>query len=148
MPGAYKSRDDIKRKLREIKRFELKVRSDNYKSYNIDLVWDKFFDLKDYSNKNVRYTIDKLSLMTKEEFADVIKEYFYQVYCRFYSERGMADTTFIDIDILNKLGLSMDSGYDDVIKAFREHVKDYHPDNGGDVDKFLEIMDSYNRFRK
>lgn len=147
MPGAYKNSDDIKRKLREIKKLELKIRSDNCASHNIELVWNNFFDLKDKSNTNVRYTIDMLSSMTRDEFADVIKEFFYYVYYRYYKERGIADNSFIDVNILTRLGLPIDSSYEDVIRAFREHVKAYHPDNGGDVGKFLDIMDSYNRFR-
>lgn len=164
MPKHYKSSDEIKHKLREIKKIEIKIRSDNNNIHNYnfgknvhiasashkrkrELVWNKFFDLKDSSNKNARYTLKDLSLMTKEEFTDVIEEYFYHVYYWYYKERGIADNSFIDIDILTELGLPMDSSYDDVIRTFREQVKTYHPDNGGDVGKFLEIMESYNKFR-
>ncbi|TAH68652.1 MAG: J domain-containing protein [Anaerolineaceae bacterium] len=166
MSKTYKNSDDIKRKLREIKKFEIKLRSNNLYSNNlymqkninkssassrgssrIELVWNKFFDLKNSFNKDVKYTIDELSLMTKEEFLDIIEEYFYHVYYWYYKERGIADNSLIDIDILTELGLPMDSNYDDVIKAFRDHVKAYHPDNGGDVSKFLKVMESYNKFR-
>lgn len=46
MSKAYKSIDDLKRKLREIKKFEHKIRSENNGSSEPDLVWNKFFDLK------------------------------------------------------------------------------------------------------
>jgi hypothetical protein len=155
MTTPYKNRDEIKRKLREIKKLEIKIRSNNLKSHKastfhkngIELVWNRFFYLKDSSDKDVKYTLDMLSLMTKEKFADVIEEYFYHVYYWYYKERGIADNSFIDIDILTELGLPMDSNYDDVIKSFRERVKAYHPDNGGDVGKFLDIMESFNKFR-
>lgn len=142
MSKPYKNSDDLKRKLREIKRFELKIRSDNR-----DLVWNKFFSLKNSANKDVKYTFDTLSLMTKEELAAIIEEYFYHVYYWYYKERGMVDNSFIDIDILTELGLPIDSDYNDVIRTFREKVKTYHPDNGGDVGKFLAIMESYNKFK-
>ena len=142
MSKPYKNSDDLKRKLREIKRFELKIRSDNR-----DLVWNKFFSLKNSANKDVKYTFDTLSLMTKEELAAIIEEYFYHVYYWYYKERGMVDNSFIDIDILTELGLPINSDYNDVIRTFREKVKSYHPDNGGDVDKFLAIMESYNKFK-
>lgn len=147
MPKSYKKSDDIKRKLREIKKFEIKIRSDKSNSHNNDLVWNKFFHLKSSINKHAKYSLEDLSFMTKDEFAAIIEEYFYHVYYRYYKERGMADDSFIDVDILSNLGLPMDSDYDDVIRSFRDHIKAYHPDNGGDVGKFLEIMDSYNNFR-
>lgn len=166
MTRAYKNIDDLKRKLREIKKFELKIRSEipgayysdsqdytcrPYSSDNdvsdADLVWGKFFDLKNSSNKNVKYTLNKLLLMTKEEFSEVIEEYFYHVFYRYYKEKGLADSSFIDIDILTELGLPMNAGYDDVIRSFRVRVKAYHPDNGGDSAKFIELMERYNRFR-
>ena len=142
MPKPYKNSDEIKRKLREIKKQEIKIRSDSR-----ELVWNKFFNLKGSSNKDAKYTIEELSLMNKDEFSDIIEEYFYHVYYWYYKERGIADNSFLDIDILTELGLPMDSNYDDVIKSFREQVKAYHPDNGGDVGKFLEIMESFNKFR-
>ena len=142
MSKPYKNIDDLKRKLREIKRFELKIRSDNR-----DLVWNKFFSLKNSANKDVKYTFDTLSLMNKEELAAIIEEYFYHVYYWYYKERGMVDNSFIDIDILTELGLPIDSDYNDVIRTFKEKVKTYHPDNGGDVGKFLAIMESYNKFK-
>ena len=155
MANPYKNVDDIKRKLRELKKLESKIHSYNlqpdkksatYKNSS-DLVWNKFFDLKNSSDKEAKYSIDELSLMTKVEFTGIINEYFYHVYYWFYKERGIADNSLINIDILTELGLPLDSAYEDVLRAFREHVKAYHPDNGGDVTKFLEIMESYNKFR-
>lgn len=167
MPPNHKRYDEIKRKVRELKKFELRIRTNNFNSHSfntqitfkefdktyirdhnkVDLVWNIFFDLKEGSRKNVKYTIEQLYSMTKDEFKDIIEEYFYHVYYRYYKENGLADSSFINIDILTELGLPMDSNYDDVIKGFKEHVKAYHPDNGGDVNKFLEIMESYNNFR-
>lgn len=167
MPPNSKRYDEIKRKVRELKKSELRIRTNNFSSHsydkqgrinefgttyvgahnNPDLVWNKFFDLKEGSEKNIRYTIEQLYNMTKDEFKNIIDEYFYHVYYWYYKESGLADNSLINIDILTELGLPMDSDYDDVIRGFKEHVKAYHPDNGGDVNKFLEIMESYNNFR-
>ena len=148
MSKDYKSIDDLKRKLREIKKFEHKIRSENNGSSEPDLVWNKFFDLKNNPKKDVKYSLDILTLMSKEEFEDAIEEYFYHVFYWYYKERGLADSSFIDIDILTELGLPMDADYGDVIRSFRERVKAYHPDNdGGDAAKFREIMECYSNFK-
>lgn len=167
MSKAYNNIDDIKRKLREIKKYEIKLRSGNptyaYKegvhmdihnssvkqknSTGMKLVWNKFFDLKNSTNKVARYTLDEMSLMTKNELIDIIEEYYYYLYFYYYKEKGIADYSLIDVDILTELGLPFDSDYDDVIRSFKNHVKAYHPDNGGDVSKFIKIMESYERFK-
>ena len=41
------------------------------------------------------------------------------------------------------LDLPYDSGYADIKKRFRELAKKYHPDTGGDADKFIELMRAY-----
>ncbi|NLJ96760.1 MAG: J domain-containing protein [Clostridiales bacterium] len=159
--------DDIKRTIRNLKKFEIKIRSNslssNHYNYeemiyhpkkvynrplsNKELIWNKFFDLKEGSNTDAKYTLERLALMTKDEFKDVIEEFFYHVYYWFYTERGLSDKSFIDLDLLTRLELPLDSNYDDVIRQFKERVKEYHPDNGGDADKFLDIMENYKRFK-
>ncbi len=164
MTMHYKNSDDIKRKLRELKRFEIGLRTGNYNTPNKNiiinkdktllfdkngnaLIWDKFFHLKDTINKQAKYSLEDLSTMSKEEFTDIINEYFYQVYYMHYKEKGFTSDSLIDGDILSELGLPLNSSYDDVISSVREHVKAYHPDNGGDVGKFIEIMNIYKQFR-
>lgn len=158
MHPYHKKCDEIKRKLRELKKFEMKVASNTLNIYsqankaykesqNINLIWNKFFDLKENSSKNVKYTIHQLSLMSKDKLKDIINEYFYHVYYHYYKDSLMSSSSFVDIDLLTQLGLPMNSDLEDVIKSFRELVKKNHPDNGGDVAKFLEIMESYNSFR-
>nr|WP_294489287.1 hypothetical protein [uncultured Anaerosporobacter sp.] len=84
MPRAYKNDDEIKRKLRELKKIEMKVRLNSLElqvnskksfreSQNIKLVWDKFFDLKGESTKAVKYTINQLALRLKMSSRTLLK---------------------------------------------------------------------------
>lgn len=158
MPQVYKNNDEIKRKLRELKKLEMKVRLNSLglqinskkslrDSKNIDLVWDKFFDLKEESTKVVKYTINQLALMTKYEFKDVINEYFYHVYYWCYKESGLIDKFIVDSEILTQLGLPI-TDTSEIKKKFRELAKIYHPDNGGDSDKFNALMAEYRNSNK
>ena len=150
--------DEIKRKLRELKKLEMKLRSSNFdlqknsknslrEAENTELVWNKFFDLKNETAKNVKYSIMELSEMTKDEFKDVITEYFYYVYYCFYKESGLIDYSTIDAEILTQLGLPIYADNTEIKRKFRELAKTYHPDNGGDSAKFIEIMEQYKNFK-
>jgi len=50
----------------------------------------------------------------------------------------MAQKNFYDV-----LGVSKDASQDDIKKAFRKLAVKYHPDNGGDEQKFKEISEAY-----
>ena len=43
------------------------------------------------------------------------------------------------------LGLRMDASKDEIKKAYRRLVKKYHPDRGGDAEKFKEIQEAYEK---
>jgi len=147
--------DEIKRKLRELKKLEMKIRSNNFdflqknskkalREFDItELAWNKFFDLKNETTQDVKYSIMELSLMTKDEFKNVINEYFYYVYYCCYKESGLTDYTTMNTEILSQLGLPMYADDDEIKRKFRELAKTYHPDNGGDSAKFIEIMEQY-----
>lgn len=146
--------DEIKRKLRELKKLEIKLcpynleaQKSSMKSRNehhaAELVWNKFFDLKDDCSKNVKYAISRLLLMNKEEFKKVINEYLYYVYYHYYIESEITDNTYIDPELFTQLGLPMNSNINDVKRKLRELAKTYHPDNGGDSSKFIEIIEKY-----
>ncbi|HPU63843.1 MAG TPA: J domain-containing protein [Mobilitalea sp.] len=150
MPSDSKNIDELKRKLRALKKFELNIRFKNYfaeRREDTDLIWNKFFGLKKSTSNKVKYSLEKISSMSKEEIRKIINEYLYHLFLHYCREKGIADSSFIDIDLLSSLGLPLDSEYDDVVKKFKELIKIYHPDNGGDVRKFLEIMDAYNKLR-
>lgn len=113
---------------------------------NAELVWNKFFDLKSGTSKDLKYSIMELSEMTKDEFKDVISEYFYYVYY-FYKESELSDYSKIDIELLTQLGLSIYADNAEIKRKFRELAKTFHPDNGGDSAKFIEIMEKYKNFK-
>ena len=149
--------DDIKRKIQRLKKLELKLRFPNVNNYiniqsNLDiahsnlnktqsrLVWDEFFSSKEDCSKNVKYPIKRLVLMNKDEIRNVISEYFYHVYYRIYQESGQTDFSFYDSEILSQLGLPEYAVLSEVKKKYRELAKLYHPDTGGDSEKFIELM--------
>lgn len=175
MSQGNRKPDDIKRKLSELKKLEMRVRfsdqglhninmtTNNMKTGkmngnsfkfingakdNINLVWDQFFDLKDEASKKVKYSINRLLSMTKDEFKEVINEYFYHVYYWYSRDRGITDPSIIDTEILTYLGLSITADYDEIKRKFRELAKAYHPDNGGDSTKFMEMMEKYKELKK
>jgi len=151
---THKKYDEIKHKIRKLKKLEMKIRfqninhQENDQAYfgnanKIKLVWDGFFDLHEECTKNVKFPISKLVLMNKDEIRNVISEYFYNVYYRFYRENGITDVPLYDPEILSQMGLPANSGSSDIKKKFRELAKKYHPDTGGDSEKFIELMENY-----
>ena len=46
-------------------------------------------------------------------------------------------------DYYKTLNINRDSSQDDIKKAFRKLSKQYHPDKGGNEDKFKEISEAY-----
>lgn len=133
--------DELKRRLRRLKKLEMKIRPNNYSR----LIWDEFFDLQDLGNKKARYALHRLSAMSKVEIKDVISEYFYHVYYQAYKENGISDAQAYQPDILTQLGLNYDADIDAVKKRFRELAKKYHPDVGGDSEKFIDLMENYRK---
>lgn len=47
--------------------------------------------------------------MTKDEFKNVINEYFCYVYYCCYKESGLKDDSIIDVEILTQLGLQINT---------------------------------------
>ena len=81
--------DEIKRKIRKLKKLEIKIRFGGEREIypkpgNVGLVWDEFFDLHEVCKKKVKYSIHQLIKMNKDEYKDVISEYFFNIYYRFY----------------------------------------------------------------
>lgn len=85
--------------------------------------------------------------MTKEEFKDAIDQYFYHVYYWYYKEGGVTDDVITNPDLLIQFGLPIDADIAELKRKFRELAKRYHPDNGGDSDKFMEIIEKYKNLK-
>ena len=155
MSDCYISYGDIKRKIRNLKKVELKIRfhvmdfsdSNNKdiwtKMNNANLIWDDFFDLHESTSKSVKYPLKRLAKMNKDELKNIISEFYYGVYYQFYKDNGMLDMSFYDPDILAQLGLPFDADISTIKKRFRELAKIYHPDAGGDEAKFIEILEQF-----
>jgi hypothetical protein len=136
--------DAVKRKIRKLKKVEIKIRLGN----TSDLVWDEFFDLNSVSKKNARYSLNDLAAMSRDEFKNVVEEYFFFIYYRYYKENGMIAPDLYDPGILEQMGLPLDADGNAVKKRFRELAKKYHPDTGGDSSRFIEMMENYRKLTK
>jgi len=141
-----KSSVEIKRKLREIKRLEINLRfHGDANEAEGNLVWDEFFSLRSGQNSSSKYNLKTLEKMNRDEFKEVLDEYFYFVYFRNYQERGLSFVNLYDPNLLGLLGLPLSATESEIKSKFRELAKKYHPDMGGDAEKFMELMDIYNQ---
>lgn len=173
--------DEIKRKLRSLKRLEIKIRF-GYSFFNknsakippeANLVWNEFFDIcntscaegaegsgnKKYRNTDskkclsnnkarhskARYSLSDIASKSKEEFREIINEFFFNVYYKYYIENGIISSNLYDPEILKWMGLPPDAGTEDIKKKFRELAKKYHPDTGGDSNMFIKLMENYKK---
>ena len=104
MSNQSYSCDELKTKIRSLKKLEKKIRfSDLHTSDSgkiRSLVWDEFFDLgKEYKGK-AKYSLSKLAAMTKEEIRKLLTSISFHVYYRFYKENGILSVQLYDPDIL------------------------------------------------
>ena len=181
MPNEYISECDIKRKIRNLKKLEMKLRFNqmdfssknahscpsNPNIHNKKMVWDDFFDLRNMNEpcvkkethalttkqkiednkqniKKARYYLNDIMHMSKDEFKSVISEFHYAVFYQIYKETGMINMNLYNPDILLKLGLPFDADEKAIKSKFRELAKKYHPDAGGDKEKFNDLLEQFN----
>jgi len=150
MPEYSTRQDEIKRKIRQLKKLELKIRfgdADISPKSHISLVWDTFFDLRDITTGKAKFSINDLCAMSKDEYKNVTDEFFFHVYYRLYKENGLMHTCYSP-DLLANLGLPYDADESTIKSKFRELALKYHPDTGGDASKFIDLMDSYRKLIK
>ncbi|WIV12691.1 J domain-containing protein [Proteiniborus sp. MB09-C3] len=138
--------EQLKRKLRELKKAEKRIRF-NYESSSTTkkYVWADYFSTKAFNELTVKYPLWKLIKLSKQELEEVFEEYFYSVYFQQCKENGLNFDDVYDVDILSVFGLSPGVTIDDIKKKFRELAKKYHPDHGGDSDKMVEIINAYHK---
>lgn len=141
MPTATST---LKRKLRDLKKLELSIRfKDRPLPKDVKLVWDVFFSTGSRPQTGVKYSLSQLERLEREAIKTVFEEYFYRVYFQRYQENGLRQADVYDPQLLSLLGLPAYAGGDDIKKRFRELAKKYHPDMGGDSEKFIELMTVY-----
>lgn len=139
--------DELKRKLRNLKKAEERIRFNNALSAKNrkSFVWDQFFSTKNEYDMTVKYPLFKLVYLDKPAFKEVIQEYFYSVYFVKYKENGITIKDIYDPELLAILNLMPGAGFNDIKASFRELAKKYHPDRGGDTDKMIEVLEAYHK---
>ncbi len=170
--SSYSGHDEIKKKLRRLKKLEIKIRfggsfhavnsnssysSGSYsgkpssyqtKPGNPALVWDTFFHMDGRACGKAGYTAEDVASMSKETYRNVIDEFFFSVYYKYYMECGITGSHLYDPELLGWMGLSADAGSEEIKKKFRELAIKYHPDTGGDENKFIKLMENYQKLIK
>ena len=74
-----RSEADLKRKLRQLKKLERKIRSNHIAAAGQILVWDTFFSTKTRKKGEVKYPLHRLVQMDRDALKEVYEEYFYRV---------------------------------------------------------------------
>lgn len=145
MSNSY---DELKRKIRKMKKLEMQIRfggAGNAPRATTDLVWDAFFDLHENGSGKAKYSIHRLSDMSKEEYREAIGEFFFQVYYTYYKENGILFPDAYEPKILSQMGLPVDADEAAIKKRFHELALKFHPDTGGDAGKFMALMEDYRK---
>jgi hypothetical protein len=136
----------LKHKLRQLKRLELTVRYGRQGAPDHPaLVWDVFFSTKVHDAPPVKYPMSRLLQMDHEELKEVIDEYFFRVYFQNYQQQGLAQADVYDPQLLALLGLPSYAGIAEIKQRFRALAQQYHPDHGGDAERFIELVSVYER---
>lgn len=138
--------DEMKRKVRKLRKLELKIRF-NQEQIPADsrkhIVWDDFFNLNTHKPGKGKYSIDWLASLKKEDYIKIFNEFFFKVYEQYYKENALNKVFIKDTNKLEQLGLPYDADTDSIKSRFRELAKQYHPDHGGDQEKFIWLMELY-----
>lgn len=138
--------DKLKQKLRELKKFENKIRFEHCSdTTSKKYVWDNYFSTKSINDPKVKYSIHKLLNLNKEELKEIFEEFFYSIYFSRYRDIGLNFDEIHDPNVLYYFGLTPGASVDDIKKKFRELAKKYHPDCGGNSDKMIELLDAYHK---
>lgn len=141
---------ELKKKIRQLKKLELGIRYGFSKEYidnctvqqvdKLHLVWREFFDLSNSNKSKTRYSLQELEHMNKEQMKEVYAQFWFLVYYEMYKHSGIQIGSIQNPELLAFLGLPYDADQVAIRKRFRELYKVCHPDEGGDVEKFLELM--------
>jgi len=153
LPDSSTNVDNVKRKLRSLKKLEVKIRfGDSFQEGNLYakppkmlLVWDEYFDINSANRGKAKYSLEDIASMDKDEFKDIVDEFFFRVYYMYYIENGIANFTFYNPEILKWMDLPYNSGIEEIKKKFRQLAKRYHPDTGGSSSEFIELMEKYRK---
>ncbi|QUI24372.1 DnaJ domain-containing protein [Vallitalea pronyensis] len=113
----------------------------------MSLIWHQFFSTKDLDDNSVQFNLDTLARMGHEERKEVFSAFFYSVYYQYYKENGLSYKNMYDPSLLKAFGLPADANLDDIKERFRVLAKKYHPDNGGDAQDFIKVIEAYEQIK-
>jgi len=137
--------EDVKRRVRKLKKLELQIRFGGEVVPGAALVWDRFFDLSGAPEGKAKYSLSMLSAMDRDEYKGIVDEFFAYVYFEYYMENGIADAGAYDPSALALLDLPFNADERDIKKRFRELAMKHHPDKGGLAADFIELMRAYEK---
>ncbi len=139
--------DELKRKLRNLKKVEERIRFGNaVNAANRKLyVWDQFFSTKNEKDMGVKYPLFTLIQMDKPRYKEIVEEYFYTVFFLKYKENGITGKDIYDPELLSVLNLMPGAGFTEIKTRFRELAMKYHPDHGGDAERLIEVLEAYHK---
>jgi DnaJ domain len=140
--------DQLKRKLRQLKQLELTIRFGRQPvPEHPTLLWDAFFSTKVTDSASVKYPLSRLLQLERDELKAVIDEYFFRLYFENYQDQGLTQVDVYDPQLLALLGLPPYAGIAEIKQRFRALAQRYHPDHGGDTERFIELVTIYERLK-
>jgi len=137
----------LKRKLRDLKKVEKRLRFGDDSAEGQELVWNRFFSTED-ADAPVKYPLNILLSMDRQSVKQAIEEYFYHLFYQKYKDGGIATSDIYDPVLLAMFGLPPQAGFESVKSKFRELAQKYHPDHGGDPEKMIELLETYRQLTR
>jgi len=142
MVESNMTRPELIRKLRSLKKQEVKIRFTNRQNFDPSkLVWHQFFSVDDH--KTVTYPLRDLLKMTHDERKLAFGSFFFSVYYVYYGENGLPIQNLFSKVHLEVLGLMPGATEEEIKRRFRLLAKEHHPDKGGNAQIFMEILEAY-----
>lgn len=134
--------NELKRRLRRLKKLEQRLRFDGGSPDLDRLIWSKFFS--DQPGKaQCKYPFD--SMLNDDAYRrQAFDDYIIMLYYQFYNERGMLDNIASTLHLAD-LGLPPDASPEEIKTRFRTLFKKHHPDVGGDHHKMIELLSLYQK---
>ncbi len=138
----------LKRTLRQFKKMEIRIRfKDRPEKTGRPLIWDTFFSTKAGIEDQVKYPLDRLRKMDRDELKSIYDAFFYQIYFQHIQDDGLSIEDIYDPGLLSLLGLAPYASLQDIKRRYRELAQLYHPDRGGEHNKFIELVEVYEQLK-
>jgi hypothetical protein len=133
------TRDELTRKLRDLRRLERRVRG--LSSDEPADVWRRYFSLAE--GARVRYPFMMMLAFDRTTRERVIREYLFAVWTRTVDPARESDAASADAELLAALGIEGAADPATVRSAFRRLALELHPDAGGDDELMRTLIEQY-----